>query len=228
MSGRRQLSVAVLLCLAGAAVVLLAVGRAWTQVEVPAGPLADARTVAVTGTDLAPGVRALGLVGLAGVVALLATRTTGRLVVGGLLAAAGVGVVASVLGTDLTGASLREAGVPGAAVPVGSTAWPAVAALGGGVLSLVGIVAVLRGRSWPAMGARYEAPAPGAAAVSAPAPAPTAPAPTAPAPTAPAPHAGATGQPERALWEALDRGEDPTDTLEDASGTRPRREGDRT
>ena len=209
MSGRRQLRAAVLLCLVGAAVVLLATGRAWTQVEVPAGPLADARTVAVTGADLAPGVRALALVGLAGVVALLATRTTGRLVVGLLLTVAGAGVVAAVLAADLTAGSLREAGVPGAAVPVGATAWPVLAALGGGLVAAGGLLAVLRGRSWPAMGARYEAPA-------APAPAPAAPVQAAPVP------------PERALWEALDRGEDPTDTLEDASGTRPRREGDRT
>ena len=58
--------------------VLVAAGRSWVDVDVPAGPLADARTDQQTGTELVPGLTALGMVGLAGVVALAATRRTGR------------------------------------------------------------------------------------------------------------------------------------------------------
>ena len=51
-------------------------------------------------------------------------------------------------------------------------------------LAGAGALTVLRGRSWPGLGQRYDAPAP-----------------------RPVPEGPPT---ERALWEALDRGEDPT------------------
>jgi len=202
MSSGRELRTAVLLCTVGALVVLAAAGRVWTSVEVPAGPLADARTATRTGTDLVPGVRALGLVGLAGVVALAATRCTGRTVVGVVLALTGVGVVAAVLGTDLTAAALRDEAVTGA---VATTAWPPLTAAGGALLAAAGALTGLRGRSWPALGQRYEPPVSDAASV--------------PAPQAPT---------ERSLWEALDRGEDPTANLGTAAGPPADREADRT
>lgn len=213
MSARRELATAVLLCLAGASLVLLGAGRAWTTVDLPAGPLTGGSVVPLPGSALVPGVRALGLVGLAGVVALAATRRTGRVVVGVLLLLGGAGVVAAALGPDLTAASLRSdqvaaSGAVGPAAPVTTTAWPAVTALGGLVLALAGLLTVLRGRSWPALGARYEPPAGGAGRSGPP---------------------SAAGAPtERSLWEALDRGEDPTDTLGPSPVTRPTGEADRT
>jgi uncharacterized membrane protein (TIGR02234 family) len=199
---RRELSTAVLLCLVGAFVVLVAAGRAWTSVEVPAGPLADARTATRTGADLVPGVRALGLVGLAGVVALAATRRTGRTLVGGVLLLTGAGVVAAVLGADLATATVRTEGLEGA---VTMTAWPWLTATGGGLLAAAGLLTTLRGRSWSALGRRYEAPATAATATAAP--------------------QEPTG---RGLWEALDRGEDPTATLGTLAGPPADREADRT
>ena len=203
MRGRRGLSTAVLLCLAGSSVVLVAAGRSWVDLEVPAGPLADARTDPYTGTDLVPGVSALGLVGLAGVVALAATRRVGRSLVGLVLLATGAGVVAAVVsahGTALAEELSRQTSDAVASV----TAWSSVTAVGGVLLLAAGALTVARGRSWPALGQRYEAPAAAPAAV---------------------PARAAT---ERGLWEALDRGEDPTDTLGSLTGPPADREADRT
>jgi uncharacterized membrane protein (TIGR02234 family) len=200
VSPRRELSAAGLLCLLGAVLVLVAAGRTWTSLDVPAGPLAGAREVGSTGAELVPGVRALGLAGLAGVVALVATRRAGRVVVGVVLLLVGAGTVAAVVLPDLASATLRAQGADGR---VATRAWPSVTAAGGLLVAAAGGLTVLRGRSWPAMGQRYETPgAPGAA---------------------PAQPAG-----ERSLWEALDRGEDPTNTLGSPTGLPADREADRT
>jgi Tryptophan-associated transmembrane protein (Trp_oprn_chp) len=77
---------------------------------------------------------------------------------------------------------LAGAGVAAGAATALTGGWPALAAAGGLVIAAAGGLAVRYGRAWPAMAARYER-------TRAPAQA----------------HDG----PER-LWEALDRGEDPT------------------
>ncbi len=207
MRSRRGLTTAVLLCLVGAFVVLVAAGRTWASVEVPAGPLAGARTDTHTGTELVPGLPALGLVGLAGVVALAATRRTGRTLVGVVLIATGGGVVAAVL--HAFGSALGETlpGQPGDAV-AHLTVWLFVTALGGVLLFCAGALTVPCGGSWPELGRRYEAPtgAPAAAAQQQPSEPLT----------------------EKSLWEALDRGEDPTTTLGGTAGRPADREADRT
>jgi uncharacterized membrane protein (TIGR02234 family) len=204
VKGRRGLTTAVLLCLLGASVVLVAAGRAWAVVEVAAGPISEAGTVAHTGTDLVPGVTALGLLGLAGVVALAATRRTGRTLVGVVLMAAGAGVVFAVFGALGTVVAEELPGQTGADT-VDLTAWWPLTAVGGLLLLAAGLVTVVGGRSWPALGQRYEAPAAAAAP---------------------------TGQPEalteKGLWEALDRGEDPTANLGTLAGPPADREADRT
>jgi uncharacterized membrane protein (TIGR02234 family) len=200
VSGRRGLTTAVVLCLAGAFVVLVGAGRAWALVQVAAGPLADARTDPHTGTDLVPGVSALGLLGLAGVVALAATRRTGRTLVGVVLLAAGAGVLAAVVAALGTMAAEELPGQTGAD-GVETTAWPFVTASGGLLLLAAGLVTVVRGRSWPALGQRYEAPAVAAAPQQ---------------------------LTEKGLGEALDRGEDPTASLGSPAGAPADREADRT
>jgi uncharacterized membrane protein (TIGR02234 family) len=207
VTSRRGLSTAVLLCLVGAFVVLVAAGRVWASLEVPATPLADARTDPYAGTRIVPGLSALGLLGLAGVVALAATRRTGRTLVGLVLLATGVGVLAAVV------SALRTVGaeeLPDQSTDAAAqlTAWPAVTALGGSLLLAAGALTVVRGRSWPALGRRYEAPAD----------------------TAPvaAPRPPAEELTEKGLWEALDRGEDPTASLGSSAGPPADREADRT
>ena len=205
---RREPLLAALLCVAGAFLVLVGVGNAWVQVQVAGGLLLPERQIGVTGTDLAPGLRALGLVGLAGVPALAATRGRGRVLVGLLLLAVGVAVIAVVVNLEATGLHLggraalsdpvREAG--GA---VGEsedlTGWSIGTAVGGLVLALAGLLVAVRGRRWTSLGRRYDAPAAGAAA------------------------AAVRPAGERDLWEALDRGEDPTGQADPpASGLPPR------
>jgi uncharacterized membrane protein (TIGR02234 family) len=186
---RRELAVGVGLCLAGAALVLLAAGRPWLRGVVdPGAPLAP-ETVALAGSDVAPGTPALGLLGLAGVAALLATRRTGRVAVGVLLALAGAALVALAVGAASGDrvAALASARNAATVTTAAGTAWPWAAAAGGVLVAGAGVLAAVRGRSWAALSARYDAP--GA---------------TAPA-RAPRPR-----DPDAAAWDALDRGEDPT------------------
>lgn len=183
-SGRRELLTAVGLCLAGAAVVLLAISRPWLTSRLGAAPPLPSRRIDVEGARLAPGARVLGLVGLAGVAALPATRRFGRTVVGVLLTASGLGVVAVLVRVlaDPAGA-VRRADAVGVITVGGSArlvAWPYLAALGGLLIAAAGALVVVRSRRWEVMSARYDAPA-----------------------AQPPPG-------ERSLWDAFDRGEDPT------------------
>ena len=181
---RRGLVAAVLLCLAGSALLLLAASRTWLEVRTDSLSPVLARTTLLTGDDLASGVRALALLGLAGVAAVVATRSWGRVAVGALLAVAGAWSVALVgrVVADQEAAALREAPAGSLALVLRESggAWPYVALLGGLLLTASGLLVVLRGRRWAAMGARYDAPTAKRAAG------------------------------EASLWEALDRGEDPT------------------
>ena len=190
-TARREVGVAVLLCLVGAFIVLVTAGRTWIELTV-LSPLVEDRALPVTGAELSPGVRALGLVGLAGVVAVAATRRTGRVVVGLLLLLVGVAVVALALdaGSDAFAraqdtVTVTEAGGTVSDAGVG-TVWPYACAAGGLLLGVAGLLVAVRGRRWAALSQRYEAPA-------------------SREPEAPGPERA-----ERALWESLDRGEDPT------------------
>jgi uncharacterized membrane protein (TIGR02234 family) len=177
----------VALAAAGSGLALLSAGRPWAHAVVEEGPLRLA--VAASGRALAPPVAALGLAGLAGAVAVLATRRVGRLLTGALLLAAGAGIAVLAAGTarDLEAAVRPEAGKAVGqreADPVGvsATAWPWLAASGGVLTAAAGGLTVARGSRWPGMSRRYEA---------------------APAGATPAAQ-------DRGMWEALNRGDDPT------------------
>lgn len=183
---RRGPLLAALLCVAGAFLVLVGAGREWVVVDVAGDALLPGRSVDVDGADLAPGLRALGLLGLAGVPALAASRGRGRRVVGLVVLLTGAGAVA--VTARLVAAGLGDRALLTAAVrdagegATSSTAWPYVTVLGGLLLLASGLLVMLRGPRWAALGRRYDAPAP--------------------------PPERPVG--ERDLWEALDRGEDPT------------------
>ena len=190
-AGGRELGAVAAVCAVGGGMVLFAVGPTWVEVVAHrASPLPDV-TLAVSGRSLAPLVAGLGIVGLAGVVGLLATRRWGRLIVAAIVALSGLGVLAGAL-TRLTApgaaearALLDDAGRSAGAAAVTATAhpgWPLLAAAGGLLLALGGLAALLRSRRWPTMSARYETPA------------------------------ARTDRPrtDAAVWDALDRGDDPT------------------
>ncbi|MGF1426214.1 TIGR02234 family membrane protein [Kitasatospora sp. LaBMicrA B282] len=186
---RRSLLGMLLLTGAGAGLVLLAVGRTWMSGQI------KGLAVSASGSQVSGLPQALALVGLASAVAIFAVRGIGRTVVGALVLLAGLGAALSAgLGASGSGAvdseAARKLGLLGAtAEHVSHTAWPWVALLGGLLLAAAGLLTVVRGRAWPSMGARYEAPA-----------------------GKPAPRtAGAAPASSPAdLWKALDRGEDPT------------------
>ncbi len=185
-SPRRELALAVVLCLVSAALLLVAAGRTWATLALPRAGLPSAGA-AVTGRELAPVGVAAGILALAGAAALLAARRLGRLAVGVVLAVAGAAVL-SFVRLDPAPAARRWAaarfGDSEQAPGVVTSAWPAVALVGGALLLAAGTLAAIRGRRWAAMSSRYE---------------------RAPA-TAPSSGAGAVS-----AWDALDRGVDPTD-----------------
>ncbi|TFV87581.1 TIGR02234 family membrane protein [Blastococcus sp. CT_GayMR16] len=195
MNGRRELTAAVVGSVLAGALALSAGGQAWATVtaqrEAPLPPV----TGLLTGADAAPLVPAAGLVLLAAAVALLAVRGPGRAVVGLLMAVAG-GVLAWSGVRALTGGldDVAAQEFPGRTAVTAeiSAAWPILAVLAGVLGIAAGLFAVLRGRTWPAMGRRYERP--GTERVQAAAPRPE-----------------TDDDRAQAAWKALDRGEDPTD-----------------
>lgn len=195
---RRSPAAALALGALGASLVLFAAGRTWAGGRVPAEAAQQAvLSVSASGREVTGVPGALALVGLAALVAVFAVRRAGRVVVSALLALSGAGaVVASVLGAGdsaaVDEAAAAATGLTGtAANAVTHTAWPWASAAGGLLLLAAGLVALARGRDWPALSARYDAPGK-----------------TAGSPRRPAP-----ADPDRPdeMWRALDRGEDPTD-----------------
>ncbi|MGW4684283.1 TIGR02234 family membrane protein [Streptomyces sp. NPDC004244] len=190
--GRRSVAAALLLGALGATVALLGSGRVWARgtAAVGGGSLpVTADGQAVTGLPAA-----LAIVGLAALVAVFAVRGTGRLLVSALLALSGLGAaVAAVLAADDRQALDAQAARATAdtAAQVGAlahTAWPYVTAVGGVLILAAGLLALRHGRTWPAMGGRYERD--GGVRT----------------------RRAAAVDPDRPedLWKALDRGEDPT------------------
>ncbi|MFC8421024.1 TIGR02234 family membrane protein [Streptomyces sp. NPDC057236] len=192
-SGRLSLAVALLSGALGAAVALLATRQQWS--EGTATVAGGAFPLTAKGSDVTGVPAALAVVGLAALVAVFAVRRAGRLAVAALLALSGAGTVAAALFGASDSAALDEkaaeaSGDTSATVEALShTAWPYVAAVGGVLLLLAGLLALRYGRLWPAMSGRYERNG------------------------APRPRRKpASVDPDRPedLWKALDRGEDPT------------------
>ncbi|MFY1616719.1 Trp biosynthesis-associated membrane protein [Micromonospora sp. WMMD736] len=183
-TGRRELTYAMLLCLAGAGLALWMATRGWSvELTVRPAPLPPVRE-ARSGAALLPWLPALAVVALAGGGAVLATRGRVRQLLGVLLAALGLAVSAGAgygLVADLDGVVSRQ--------------WPALCLVGGLLVAVGGGWTALRGGGWPAMGARYERPTRTV---------------TESRPSTPAAPGPLAGRRTTEAWDALDRGEDPT------------------
>lgn len=193
---RRAFGLAVVACLAGAGLVVYGSTRTWSLQVVERPGLSDLRT-ATTGAADAPWLIGLALVALAGAGALLATRGPVRRGLGVLLALIGAGTA--------VGAIAGRAGLDAGSAGAGATFWPVVCVAGAALIMAGGLAAARSGHRWPTMGARYER-RPAASTEARPA-----------AHSGPSPAAGLsraeTSEPvdNRAAWDALDRGDDPTD-----------------
>jgi uncharacterized membrane protein (TIGR02234 family) len=196
VTDRARFGAALGLVVLGGAGALLASGRGWQTVRVPRPrPFADA-VVDASGRTLEPAVAALGVVALAGVVAVLATRGIARRIVGGLLVAAAIGLAwaavagmqpvsahqARSLAADAhTAAGIDPARAPHVAV---HAVWPVLVLVCALAVLLGGAAVAAWGHRGIALSSRYEAPA-----------------------------ARADAEAQRtstALWNDLDRGNDPT------------------
>ncbi len=192
-AGRLSLAAALLCGALGAAVALLATRQQWS--EGTARVAGGAFPLTAQGSDVTGVPAALAVVGLAALVAVFAVRRAGRLAVAALLALAGAGTVTAALvgasdGSALDEKAARASGDTSATVEaLTHTAWPYVAAVGGALILLAGLLALRYGRLWPAMSGRYERGGAPRERRRAPAVDPD--------------------RPED-LWKALDRGEDPT------------------
>jgi uncharacterized membrane protein (TIGR02234 family) len=156
---------------------------------------ADAAPVELTGAQVAPWLGGTALLALAGVAGVVATGGLLRRLVGVLLASAGGGVLAYGLrallvdpcATDAPASMLPQL-PPGVGVdtlrhqPAEATAAPLLVVAGAAVLLVVGVLVLVRERRLPRLGARYAAPG----------------------------ERRVERDPDRAAWQELDEGRDPT------------------
>lgn len=190
----------------GGALVVLAAGRTWLRVTaVPDAALVD-QVVTVSGREASPAAAALGLVALAGAVALVTSGAVVRRVVAALLVLAGAGTLAATVaflrepGGAARAAVARATGVTGSGgFTAEPTAWPAVCGAAALLVLAGGVVAVLRAGTWGGPSRRYEptgATTPGATSAL----------------------GAQASRRDRAYdaWDALSGGADPTDTADDA------------
>lgn len=147
---------------------------------------------AVTGADASPAVLALALVALAAAAATSLSSRWVRWVTGPVQVLAGAGTIVAAAGmlADPTAASagaVAEAtGISGVELHATASAWPWAAIVGGVLMILVGLTVLAVGGRWP-RGSRYTR-----------------------ASIAPR-RAVDPGEDPAAAWDALTRGEDPTD-----------------
>ena len=190
----------------GAVLILLSYGATWVVVDTPvfSGEGSPTTTVELTGRDLVPWAAAMGWVALAGVGGVLATSGWGRRVVGALLLLAGAGAGVSALAFAFSllasggalafvDAALAARG-QGAAVSASASAWWIGAGAGGLVTMAVGLVLLISGSRLPTLSRRYERAEDSRSAAG-----------------------------PIALWDALDRGEDPTGDGTGSMGTEEER-----
>lgn len=126
---------------AGSGLTLIACSLTWAQVQLPLldGVGGAVQTITLTGLELAPAANAAGWAALAGVLAVIATRSWGRAIIGVLVTAAGLVIIISTI----------------YARPDSSLWW--IAAVVGGILVVgSGVDIAIHGRSWPGLSRRYE------------------------------------------------------------------------
>ena len=184
-SAGRELTLALLLGVAGAALLFLATRQAWAQVRTtPPRPLPTS-LVTVTGAALVPYADALMLAALASLAAVVASRRLLRRLIGLLLAVLGAALATSVVSLSRSGAiaaaadSTNPATAGAGSVTQGSTpassgipnvagasshvtfiaaGWQVIAVTGAVVLVAAGVLVLWRANRMAVMSSRYDAP----------------------------------------------------------------------
>jgi len=180
----RQYGLAVVACVAGAGLTILAVRQAWAHAVFTAPHPLPAQDISVSGQQLVPLVSALALAALACLAAVIAARSLARRAAGVVLAALGAGAAAAAAapirasavlaaaraqaatggpgGSTTSGTSpggtahvLIIAGAAGHAIMTGAP-WRAAAVCGAVAIVLAGLATAWRGPRWPVMSARFE------------------------------------------------------------------------
>jgi uncharacterized membrane protein (TIGR02234 family) len=199
---RRTRTIIIAAGVTGSAVALLAVGRSWVVVRV-ADVGFPATVTTVTGRDIAPVVVGLAVAAVATSGTLALARPVMARILGILLGGCGAGSIVAVANSAARVAdgraipseiAARSVGRTGAVVtPLpGGSGWPWVAILGGVVITAAGVATLRRARLWSAGSGRYvRTPAAGSPMVT-------------------------TSTHE--LWDALNRGDDPTYWSDDPRG----------
>jgi uncharacterized membrane protein (TIGR02234 family) len=194
--GLRHTAVSLAAVALGGGLALVASGRAWITVHVDRPPPLPDLSVGLTGRTLQAAVPGLAVVALAGVIALLATRGLARRIVGAVIALAGVALAIAAFGAGSvsSGEARRLVADTRTGTALDPTAplrlashpiWPVLAVVGAVLVVAGGVLAALGWTSGTGLGRRYEAPT-----------------------TAAGPPA--VGESDLALWQRLDRGDDPT------------------
>lgn len=184
MTRARAYGLALVLLLIGGAGLLFAATRTWVYASTGAPGLPGVE-VSITGGTVLPVISGVGLLLLAGIPGVIATKRVVRVVVGlVLLVASAAALEASVsFGLDRVASSQQAAtNAVGVVTDVTATGWWWVAAGAAIAGVLAGALTVAFGHAWPGLGSRYQR----EQAVPA-------------APTTSA-----------QMWDAMDRGEDPT------------------
>jgi len=186
---RRGLVVSLVLVVVGGTGLLLAASRTWWTVTVHSAGL-PATTQTLTGRQAAPATVGLGVLGLAAAAGVLATAGWWRRLIDGIVLVAGTAAAVSAWSLLAASGWQRAIGWEAASGSVVAlrSAWPLIAMGAGVVMAVGGGLGIGYGHHWPGWSARYDG---GGAAAATPTP----------ASSASAPHE---------LWDALDRGEDPT------------------
>lgn len=184
MTRARAYGLTLVLLLLGGVGLLWSASRTWVYATSGAQGLPGVE-VQVSGGSALPLISGVGLLLLAGVAGVIATGKIVRVVVGMiLLAASAVALEASVsFGLDrVESANEIAAAAAGTATNATATGWWWMAAVGAAAGVVAGALTVALGNSWPSLGSRYQREKA-----------------TTAAPTTSA-----------QMWDAMDRGEDPT------------------
>jgi uncharacterized membrane protein (TIGR02234 family) len=153
---RREYAVTLTVLAASGMVALIIAGQPWATIASPS-PLGT-QTLKASGTELTGAVRGVGLLSLAAVLAILATKGWPRRIIGMCLAVAGVLASLHLLqvSRDLTDivTAWAEVGTTGVTVRATPAIWVAVVACLG--VAAAGVLTAGRGHRWPELLAKHE------------------------------------------------------------------------